>query len=309
VPGSTPASLLVAAEGVTKRFGDRTAVDGLSLTIGRGEIVALLGPNGAGKTTTLRLLAGLLLPDAGAISVDGLPLTRASAPAIRARIGLLTEAPGLWDRLPVRFTLTTYARLHGVAHPERRVDELLAAFDLAERGDDPAATYSKGMKQRAAIARALLHDPPVVLLDEPTSGLDPAAAKQVRDAVAALRARGCGVLVSTHNLAEADALADRIAVLRTRLLALDTPAVLRRGRGRRVTVDLDGEAAPWVDVAAAGGGAVGSLGPRLTVALAEGEHTADLVARLVAAGARVTGVAPEGDTLEQAYLALVDADA
>jgi ABC-2 type transport system ATP-binding protein len=298
---------LVAAEAVSKRFGDRVAVEGLSLTLARGEIVALLGPNGAGKTTTLRLLAGLLLPDSGTITVDGLTLTPATASEVRARIGLLTEAPGLWDRLPVRLTLTTYARLHGLAEPARRVDDLLATFGLADRADEPAAQFSKGMKQRAAIARALLHDPAVVLLDEPTSGLDPAAARQVREAIAGLRARGCAVLVSTHNLAEAEALADRIAVLRTRLLALDTPDGLRRRRGSRVIVELEGEAATWVDVAAAYGAAVGSLGRRLTIDLAGAEQTADLVARLAAAGARIERVAPENDSLEQAYLSLVEA--
>jgi ABC-2 type transport system ATP-binding protein len=307
VAATANAPPLVAAEAVSKRFGERLAVDGVSLTLARGEIVALLGPNGAGKTTTLRLLAGLLLPDTGTITVDGRTLTPQTAGDVRARIGLLTEAPGLWDRLPVRLTLTTYARLHGLADPPRRVEEILAAFGLTDRADEPAGQYSKGMKQRAAIARALLHDPAVVLLDEPTSGLDPAAARQVRESITALRSRGCAVLVSTHNLAEAEALADRIAVLRTRLLALDTPEALRRRRRSRVVVDIEGEAAPWVDVAAAGGAAVGSLGQRLTVDLAGAEHTADLVARLAAAGARIERVAPEDDSLEQAYLSLVGA--
>ena len=171
-------------------FDDRVAVRDVSLSVNAGEIVTLLGPNGAGKTTTMRMLAGLILPTAGRISIDGVELSAATAGRARGSVGLLTEAPGLWERLSVRINLLTYARLQGVADPAARVDEVLRHVDLLDRADELAGKLSKGLKQRVAIARALIHKPPVLLLDEPTSGLDPASARHMRDLILGLRSRG-----------------------------------------------------------------------------------------------------------------------
>lgn len=212
----------IDVRGLTRRFGARLAVEDVTLAVGAGDIVALLGPNGAGKTTTLRMLAGLLAPTFGTGSVGGVPITAVSDTALRARVGLLTETPGLWDRLTVGTNLLTYARLYGVADPAARVRAVLDRLGLADRKGDVAAVLSKGLRQRVAIARALLHAPPVMLLDEPTSGLDPAAARDVRRLVADLARDGAAIVVCTHNLAEAEALAGRIGILKTRLLALDT---------------------------------------------------------------------------------------
>ena len=211
-----------------------------------GEVLCLLGPNGAGKTTTFRMLAALLLPTRGEVMVAGTPLTPDTADQVRSRVGLLTEAPGLWERLTVRANLLTYARLHGVADEGRRVTAVMQDVGIDDRADERAGALSKGLKQRVAIARALVHDPPVVLLDEPTSGLDPASARHVRDLIGRLRADGRAVLVSTHNLAEAEELADRIAILNTRLIACDTPRRLReQRRGGRLVIDVEGDAAVW----------------------------------------------------------------
>jgi ABC-2 type transport system ATP-binding protein len=212
----------IDARGLTRRFGARVAVEDVTLDVAPGEIVALLGPNGAGKTTTLRMLAGLLAPTSGGGSVAGVPLTATADAALRARVGLLTETPGLWDRLTVWTNLLTYARLYGVADPPTRVHAVLDRLGLADRTHDVAAVLSKGLRQRVALARALLHAPPVLLLDEPTSGLDPAAARDVRRLVADLAGDGTAIIVSTHNLGEAEALAGRIGILKTRLLAFDT---------------------------------------------------------------------------------------
>lgn len=299
----------VEASGLTRVFDARTAVHDLSLTVAAGEVVALLGPNGAGKTTTLRMLAGLLPPTSGRIALGGETLTRETTDALRSRVGLLTEAPGLWERLTVRVNLLTYARLHGVTNPDARVTQLLEAVGLESRADDRAGTLSKGLKQRAAMARALIHDPSVILLDEPTSGLDPAGAHEMRALVRGLRGEGRAVLVSTHNLSEAEELSDRIAIMKTRLLACDTPRALRaRQAGGGVLLEIDGDSSRWAAVVRGRGGEVTVDGTGLIATTGPGADVPDLVAALVAAGARVRRVEPQERSLEQAYLDLVGRD-
>jgi len=270
--------------------------------------VALLGPNGAGKTTTLRLLAGLIAPSSGSISVLGQPLTPASAGNLRRRVGVLTEAPGLWDRLTVTQNLLVHARLHRLPSPSDAVTRALDAFDMRSRADDLAAHLSKGLRQRVALARCLLHDPEVVLLDEPTAGLDPESAREVRRLVAAMRGSRRAVLLSTHNLDEAERVADRVAVLRTRLVAAGTPGELRaRLFGTRVRIVLTADAEPFREVLRqAGIGDVRVDDRMLSVGLNAGEITTpELVRRLVEAGAPVESVAPEAASLEEIYLGLM----
>ena len=301
---------MVLAEALTRTFDERVAVDRLSFGVEAGEVVSLLGPNGAGKTTTFRMLAGLLLPSGGHARVDGIPLDAKTADRIRARVGLLTEAPGLWERLSVRWNLRTYARLHGVANEARRLDAVMADTGIAARADERAGSLSKGLKQRVALARALIHDPPVVLLDEPTSGLDPASARDVRGLVLRLRDAGRAVLVSTHNLAEAEAISDRVAVLSTRLLAFDTPANLLRRLGAVVIeIEMDGDAASFRGIVERTGATIDDVeATRLRLRLGTAPAVADVVAALVHAGARVQRVEPQTASLEEAYLSLVRAD-
>ena len=281
---------LLVADRLTRTFGDRVAVRDLSLSVATGEIVALLGPNGAGKTTTMRMLAGLILPTAGHVIIDRVEVSAATANAARHAIGLLTEAPGLWERLSVRLNLLTYARLHGVADPGGAVATVLDQVQLSDRADDLAGKLSKGLKQRVALARAILHRPQVVLLDEPTSGLDPASARHVRDLILAMRTDGRAVLVSTHNLAEAEELADRIAVLKTELLAFDAPATLRsRGAGVSVLIEFED-------------------GSKQTIEVRDLSRVPDVVRDLVQAGKRIVRVVPDRRSLEEVYLSLVGAD-
>ena len=281
---------LLVADRLTRTFGDRVAVRDLSLSVASGEIVALLGPNGAGKTTTMRMLAGLILPTSGRITIDRVPISPQTADQARRSIGLLTEAPGLWERLTVRINLLTYARLHGLHYPEQAVARVLDQVDIADRAGDAAGKLSKGLKQRVALARALIHHPPIVLLDEPTSGLDPASARHVRDLIAGLRTNGCAVLVSTHNLAEAEELADRIAILKTELLALDTTAALRHdGEDIHVLIEFED----------------GTSETRTVTALRE---IPDIVSTLVSGGKRITRVVPDRRSLEDVYLSLVGED-
>ena len=301
---------LLVARGLAKSFGAREAVSDLSLELRPGETFALVGPNGAGKTTTLRMLAGLIAPNRGQVEVNGRELTPASAAAARQQVGLLTEAPGLWDRLTVRQNLTVYARLYGLPAPAAAVDAALARFGVRDRAGEPAAQLSKGLRQRVALARTLLHDPAIVLLDEPTSGLDPESARGVRELVRGLETEGRAVLICTHNLDEVERLAARVAVLRTRLLVVDTPQALRaRYFGSRVRVRLAAEAERYTPLLhAAGVGDARVEDGMLSVAL-DGtpvRSTPDLVRLLVEAGALVEEVGRETPSLEQVYLRVLE---
>ncbi len=215
--------------GLTKQFGDFVAVDRVTLSVAPGEILALLGPNGAGKTTTVRMLAAILRPTMGRAFVAGYSVTE-HAREIRRRVGLLTEQPGLYLRMRGVDYLDFFGRLMGLDadQRERRARELLACFEMPEAWNQRMGTYSKGMRQKMALARAMLHDPPVLLLDEPTSAMDPHSAKLVRDAILGLRHHRRAIVLCTHNLAEAETLADRIAIIRRgRIVALGTPAELK----------------------------------------------------------------------------------
>ena len=307
MPASPDAA--VDVRGVSKTFGDASVLHDLTLRLAPGEVVALLGPNGAGKTTTLRILAGLIAPTSGDGSVAGVALG-GSLQRLRSRVGLLTEVPGLWERLSVRANLLTYARLYGVTAASGRVDGLLERLGLAARASDRAGVLSKGQRQRLALARALVADPPVLLLDEPTSGLDPAAARTVRDVVSrGSRARRGGSAV--HAPARRGGVTGRsnrrpathTAGRRHPGRAADTP-----GRAGRVAVTLDGRADDFREALAGIAASVDTAGARLEVTLAAGRDVADAVAALTAAGARVRAVRETGPSLEAAYLSLVRRD-
>jgi ABC-2 type transport system ATP-binding protein len=300
---------MIEVEGLTRRFDNRLAVEDLSLEVRPGEIFGLLGPNGAGKTTTLRMLGGLISPSAGTATVAGVPLVHERMDEVRSKVGFLTEAPGLWDRLTVRLNLLVYARLYGVRDPERAVARALARFGLTDRAGSLAAQLSKGMKQKIAIARALLHEPPVILLDEPTSGLDPHTARLVRELVLTLRDQGHTIVISTHNLDEAERVSSRIGVLQRRLIAVDTPDALRRRLfGHRVRVRLAAAAPHHAEAAVrAGGRDLQTLEDGFTLDMENVDRdTPAIVRALVEAGAQVLAVVPEQVPLEDVYLALID---
>jgi ABC-2 type transport system ATP-binding protein len=288
-------------------------VDDVSLRLAPGEIFALLGPNGAGKTTTLRMLAGLLSPSSGSVHLGEEMMSPSSAPRLRARIGFLTESPGLWDRLSVRQNLAVYARLQGLPRPDTVVNDVLDAFDIRDRARDPTALLSKGLKQRVALARTLLHRPDVVLLDEPTSGLDPESARDVRSLILRLRDERRAILLSTHNLDEVERVADRVAVMRSRLVAVDTPAALRaRLFGARLRVVL-GQPGDAFSDSVKGPGVSDVRTHANTLSIAVDDHAVRapaVVRRLVAAGADILTVVPEEPSLEQVYIRLLgDEDA
>jgi ABC-2 type transport system ATP-binding protein len=299
---------VIAVSRLTRRYGTRAVVDDVSLDVGRGEIVALLGPNGAGKTTTMRMIAGLIRPHSGTVVIDGVQLTEASGSQLRGRIGFLTEAPGLWDRLSVRENLEVYAGLYAVPDSGRVIDRLLDRLELAPHAAVRSAELSKGMKQKVALARALVHDPPVLLLDEPTAGLDPEITRNVRDLLEERRAAGCALLVSTHNLDEAERLSDRVAVIQQRLLAFDRPDVLKRRLSNgRMRIRVAGDASRYLDAARAFDREASAEGSRLLLRLAEPETQAPAVVRaLVTAGAGIVEAQPEQPALEEVYLRFVN---
>jgi ABC-2 type transport system ATP-binding protein len=229
---------MIITKNLTKQFDQTLAVDGLTISAKRGEVFGFLGPNGAGKTTTIRMLAALIAPTKGEARVAGYQIGEQDS-EIRQNVGILTESPGLYDRLSAERNLAFFAHLYRVENVGAQVERYLRLLGLWDRRQEPAGTLSKGMRHKLAIARAMLHEPQVLFLDEPTSGLDPQAARLVREFIASLKHKGRTIFICTHNLDEADRLCDRVAVLNTQLIAVDTPAALRRRLfGRSVVFHL-----------------------------------------------------------------------
>jgi ABC-2 type transport system ATP-binding protein len=299
---------------LTRRFKETTAVDNLAFEVYAGEIFGFLGHNGAGKTTTVRLLNGVIDPTSGSMRVLGLD-PQVDGPSLRSRTGVLTETPSLDERLTAWDNLSIYADLYsmpkGTIKP--RIQELLSEFDLADRAHEKAGGYSKGMKQRLALARALLHQPELIFLDEATSGLDPVSAHHVNGLIERMaRREGCTVFMCTHNLVEAQRLCDRVAILEHgRLVALGTPAELTRQFVRRLDVELEVDAEQIPDAL----GVLRSLpqlvlgepakpNGALVVTINKHESIPDVLASLVQNHIRVFRMAPQEANLEQVYFTL-----
>ena len=300
---------MIRIEGLTKRFGDNLAVNDLTLHVKPGEVFAFLGPNGAGKTTTVRMLAALIGPTSGRAWINGHELGQADID-IRRNVGILTEAPGLYERLDAVQNLTLYAKLYEVEDVMGQVEKYLRLLGLWERRSEPVGGFSKGMKQKLAIARALLHEPPLLFLDEPTAALDPASARVVRDFISEIKGAGRTIFLCTHNLDEADRLADRIGIIKRELIQVDSPANLRSSLyGRRVVVHL-------ATVTEAVRAAVDEIDfvkelqqvdNSLVISLDEPEEQNPiLVERIVAAGGKVQFVNELRHSLEDIYFTLVN---
>jgi ABC-2 type transport system ATP-binding protein len=301
----------VRAENLVRQFGETRAVDGISFEVGGGETLGLLGHNGAGKTTTIRLLNGVLTRDAGEVEVLGLD-PAIDGVAVRARTGVLTETPSLDERLSATENLAFFGHLYGVTG--RRLDDqvasLLAAFGLADRADDRVGGFSRGMKQRLALARTLLHDPDILFLDEPTSSLDPVAARDVHNLVEGFRRdRRRTVILTTHNLAEAQRLCERVIIMEHgRALAIGSPAELARSVVASRTVEIEVPAEQY-DLAVqtlrgAGFGEVATGPDGLTLRVQSREAIPAAAALLIGADVRIYRMAERQPDLEAAYFAL-----
>jgi len=299
---------VVEAHGLTRNFGTLTAVEDLSLEMEKGEVLAFLGPNGAGKTTTIRMLSGIISPTIGYAAVAGHRTDR-EVEQIHESIGLLTETPGFYDGLTAMWNLGFYARFYSGLDVDKQIEKYLKITGLWDRRDAKVGTYSKGMKQRLALARALIHEPEVIFLDEPTAALDPEAAREVRELVRNLSHEGRTIFLSTHNLTEAEQLCSKIAVVQTHLLALDTPANLRQRLFRRqVIVRLDGLSGSLADLVSGLPFVLNTetTGNEIVVELNSPENTPELVRHIVEAGGGIMSVSERQHSLEEVYLNLMN---
>jgi ABC-2 type transport system ATP-binding protein len=299
---------MINTNGLTRRFGDVTAVEDLHLEVEKGEVFGFLGPNGAGKTTTIRMLAALIAPTSGEATVAGLRIGQENQ-EIRQHVGVLTETPGLYKRLSAIDNLLFFAKLYGVSEPQKQAERYLQLFELWDRRDDLAGTLSKGMRQKLAIARAMLHKPQILFLDEPTAGLDPEAAKVVRNLIETLRTRERTIFLCTHNLDEAERLCDRVALFKTKLVTVGKPQELKeRMYGRKTVIHLADSAhgieesvnLPFVKK-------IERVDNTLIVSLSNpAEENPLLVSRLVELGAKIQYVNELRVSLEDLYLDLME---
>ncbi len=304
---------MIFAENLSKQFEDLTAVDHIHLDVGPGKVLVLLGPNGAGKTTTVRMLTSVLRPTSGSARVAGYDVVT-EAQKVRASVGVLTEHHGLYGRMNAREYLKFYGSLYDLSAEtiEKRGTELLETFGLLYAANKRLGEYSKGMRQKLALVRAMLHDPPVLLLDEPTSAMDPESAKTVRDSIKKLRNSSRTILLCTHNLAEAELLADQIAIIRSgKIIYQGKPASLKRELlgspiyEARLAINTNGYSPtlpPGVELIERGENTIRFRinDPRLT--------NPDLIRDIVRAGLPVISFHEVPRSLEQAYLEAISRD-
>ena len=306
---------MIKTQGLTKVFKigkkgetELVAVDDLSLEVESGEVFGFLGPNGAGKTTTVRSLTGLIRPSSGSAQVAGFELGEDDT-NIRRNVGILTESPGMYERLTAEKNLTIFANLYDVPDIEKSVNKYLSMLNLWERRHDAVGSFSKGMRQKLAVARALIHEPQILFLDEPTTGLDPEASKTVRDFVEELKNEGRTIFMTTHNLDEAERLCDRVGIFQQRLLTVDSPSNLREKMfGRKVVFHLSEVKPEWIDLVTniAGAGNVEAVDNKLVISLQDPEASnPEIIKALVMAGAQLRFVGEIHHSLEQIDLGMV----
>jgi len=303
---------MIETENLTKKFGDLTAVDGITLRVGQGEIFGFLGPNGAGKTTTIRMLSCLISETSGTARIGELEIAnRADRGKIRRMIGLLPENVGLYEAMSAYKNLDFYGRFYNLPEVKRkeRIEYLLKLLGLWEKRELAAGTFSKGMKQKLAIARALIHDPEVLFLDEPTANLDPEASKTVRDFIVELKRERKTIFLNTHMLDEADRICDRVGILKTKLVAVGTPEELRESLFARTTI-VQLEAVSDAILSAARKLGIGKVeavdGDKLFISVRNPDkENPDIVHAVDAAGGRIRSVYQSNPTLEEVYLRLV----
>ena len=302
---------MIETENLTKKFDDLTAVDGVTLRVAEGEVFGFLGPNGAGKTTTVRMLCCLISKTGGEARIAGYEVgDREDSLKIRKIIGLVPDNVGLYESLTAYDNLDFYGKLYDCteAHRKEKIAALLKMLELWEKKDVTVVTFSKGMKQKLAIARALVHDPQILFMDEPTANLDPEAAKTVRDFILELKKQKKTIFLNTHNLDEAQRICDRIGILNTTLRAMGTPEELERSvRGRVTVVQLEKSSDAVLNaVKKLGLGDVSVDCNKLTISVADPEkENATILDAIFRAGGRIQSVNVVGSTLEDAYLKLV----
>ena len=303
---------MIDTENLSRKFGNLTAVDNVTLHVDEGEVFGFLGPNGAGKTTTVRMLCCLIGKTSGQARIGNFTVDKeADCLKIRKMVGFLPENVGLYDSLSAYRNLDFYGKLYEVPEAKRRenIEHLLRLLGIWERREDAVGTFSKGTKQKIAIARALIHDPQVLFLDEPTANLDPEASKTVRDFILDLKKEKRTIFLNTHNLDEAERLCDRIAILKTHLIAVDSPKNLERSLYNRKTIVHLESVTDKVLAAVKGLSAVKNLRTsdnKLILDMDDPERdNPELVRAIVAAGGNIQYVTELRSTLEDVYLKLI----
>lgn len=304
---------MITCNGLTKSFGSITAIQDFTLEIPDGCIFGLLGPNGAGKTTTMRMLSCLIQPTAGTAYIDSYDVgNKSDAQKIRGMIGLLPEVPGLYETLGAYKNLDYYGQFYGVPKPKREesIHNTLMNLDLWDRRNEPVGGFSKGMKQKIAIARALIHDPKYIFLDEPTASLDPMAAKIVREYILEMKKRGNTILINTHNLAEAERICDTVALVKNRIVKVGSPRELARGLfARTICITLQRIPATLLsDLSALSFvSQVQVNGNQLTLQVRDPEEdNPKIISWLTEKGLQVQFVSEEEHSLEDVYLKLIE---
>jgi ABC-2 type transport system ATP-binding protein len=304
----------LVVNGLTKRFGERTAFFEVSFDVAHGEVFGFLGPNGAGKTTTVRTLGTLIAPTSGSATVAGIPLTPDNAVEIRQRIAIMPESPGLYLRLSVTENLEYFASLYGLHHGGARIKEAIDAVNLGDRAGDLCGGLSKGLRQRVGLARTLLSDPEIMFLDEPTSGLDPVAALEVHNLINGLHQKGVTIFLTTHRLEEAEKLCDRVAILNTTLRIVGRPAELREQLFKtalvvKTLVPLPDPGELFGHIPAVEAWRCEDPGSYV-LSVSDPRVAAPQVTRgLVSAGADVLTISKARHSLEDVYVELIDQDA
>lgn len=304
--------MVIETTSLGRRFGGFTAVDDITLSVGKGEVFGFLGPNGAGKTTTIRMLTCLIAPTSGSATVCGLDIAdQKSAALIRSKVGILTESPGFYETLTVAKNLRFFADLY---HVDRRkasaaIDRYLRLFNLYDKKDQVVGGFSRGMRQKLALIRCLLHEPEVLFLDEPSAGLDPESARVVRDAIVSLKRDGRTIFLCTHNMDEAERLCDTVAIVNHRIIHAGNPGSLKNSLyGHKLVVRLE-KVSPSVCRAVSGLPAVEAMeskDDRIILQVSDPErHSPDIIDAIVRAGGRIRSVGELRHSMEDVYIKLI----
>ncbi len=301
---------MITVENLTKKFGNITAIENISFDINESEIFGFLGPNGAGKTTTIRILSTLISPTSGKITIDDRD-NRTSGEYIRSITGLLTESPGMYEKISAYDNLEYYSSFYNISDTTRKnnIEKYLKMFDLWDRKDDPAGTYSKGMKQKLALSRALIHEPKILLLDEPTAGLDPESAHMVRIFIESLKKEKTTVFLCTHNLEEASNLSDRVCIIKKKIIRIATLSELQNDdKNKRAEIIFTGDADRYVKLLEGTTGikTVHTEKNRAMVMIEKPEISNPLIIKkLIDSGAGILYFNEVKATLEEIYLDLI----
>ena len=302
---------MIEVANLTRKFGDSTAVDSLTFSLDRGEIFGLLGPNGAGKTTTVRMLCCLISKTGGSARIGDLDISdRDDAMNIRKMIGLVPDNVGMYESLSVVKNLEFFGRMYEAPMQviKENIEKYLKMLDLWNNRDQAVGTFSKGMKQKVAVVRALVHDPDLLIMDEPTANLDPEAAKTIREVILDLKKDNRTIMLNTHNLDEAQRICDRIGILKTKLLAIDTPASLERTMyGRKTEIIVENINESIVNAVKLEHPLnIEINGDKMIIEMKDPDRdTPSIVSSITAAGGRIKSVSETRASLEDVYLKLV----